>query len=56
MGPTDALLLPSLAVMVTVADVPTALSAGVPLSLPVLSLKVAQDGCPVIEKVTEPPD
>jgi hypothetical protein len=47
-------LLPLLAVMVIFADVPTALSVGVPLSSPVLSLKFAQDGCPVIEKVTAP--
>ncbi len=51
-GPTDAALLPLLAVMVIFAAVPTLLSAGVPLKAPVLELKLAHAGFREIVKVT----
>ena len=54
-GPIDAVLLPSVAVMVMAPVVPTSALVGVPESTPVLALKVAHAGCPVIEKLTVPP-
>ncbi len=43
-GPIDALLLPLVAVMVMLLVVPTLATAGAPLNVPVLALKVAQVG------------
>ena len=55
-GPMDAVLAPLLAVMVTSALMPTMLWVGVPASWPVVLSKVAQLGCPLMEKVTLPAD
>ena len=53
-GPIDAVVPPSLAVMVMAPVVPTSAVVGVPVKLPGGGLNVAQDRCPVIEKVTVP--
>jgi hypothetical protein len=48
-GPTDPELVPSVAVMVMFPVVPTAAVLGVPLNVPVLESKVAQEGSPLTE-------
>jgi hypothetical protein len=53
-GAREALLLPSLAAMTISPDVPTSPAVGVPVNAPVVVLKLAQAGWPVIEKVTVP--
>ena len=48
-GEREAVLLPSLAVMVILPVAPTSLAVGVPVNAPVVELKLAQAGWPVIE-------
>ena len=50
-----ALFFPSVTLMVMPEKVPTLLLEGVPLRRPVVVLKAAQLGMPVIEKVSTPP-
>jgi hypothetical protein len=53
-GPTDALLMPLVAVMVMAPDLPSSAVAGVPVSTPVLLSNVAHFGMPETLKVTSP--
>lgn len=50
-GPTDAVLVPLLAVMVIPLDVPTLTIDGVPVNAPVVALKFAQPGLFATENV-----
>ncbi len=51
----DALDAPSATLITIPVYVPTFAAVGVPLSWPVVVLKVAQDGLPVMENVSVPP-
>ena len=53
-GPTEPVLLPSVAVIVMAPVVPAAALLGVPLNVPVLESKVAHAGRPLTAKVTTP--
>lgn len=53
-GCKDAVVGPSVAVIVMLPVIPTSLTVGVPDSLPVAVSKLTQFGCPLMEKVTVP--
>jgi hypothetical protein len=54
-GASEALPVPLLTEIVMPGSCPASVDAGVPVSAPVVVLKVAQLGLPVIENVSVPP-